>query len=56
MCSDNNIRDLIFTELKIADTLAELQMETEKIYGLICPNATALRHTSVTKMDVFVNC
>ena len=31
-------------------------METEKIWILICPDATALWHTSVTKMDVFVNC
>ena len=31
-------------------------METENIWILICPNATAFRHTSVTKIEVFVNC
>ena len=30
-------------------------METEKIWIWICPDATALWHTSVTKIDVFVN-
>ena len=31
-------------------------MEIEKIWILTCPDAAALWHTSVTKMDVFVNC
>ena len=47
--------NLVFTQLKIAETLGELEVEIEKIWFLICPDATALRHTSVTKIDVFVN-
>ena len=31
-------------------------METEKIWILICPDAAALWHTSVTKINVFVSC
>ena len=47
---------LVFTQLKIAKTLGEFQVETKKIWILICPDATALWQTSVTKMDVFVKC
>ena len=50
------LEDLGFTQLKIAETLGELQVQTEKIWILICPDATALWHTSVTKIDVFINC
>ena len=50
------LEDLVFTQLKIAETLGELEVETEKIRILICPDATSLWHTSVTKIDVFVNC
>ena len=50
------LEDLLFTQLKMAETLWELQMETEEIWILICPDATALWHTSVTKIGVFVNC
>ena len=49
------LEDLVFTQLKIAETLGELQVETEKIWILICPDATSLWHTSVTKIDVLVN-
>ena len=31
-------------------------METEKIWILLCTDATSLWHTSVTKIDVFVSC
>ena len=48
--------DLVFTHLKIADTLGELQVDTEKIRGLMCFDARALWHTSITNIDVFVNC
>ena len=48
--------DLVFAQLKIAETLGELEVETVKIWILICPNATSLWHTSVAKIDVFVNC
>ena len=47
------LEDLIFTQLKIAETLGELEVETEKIWILTCPDATSLWHTSVTKIDVF---
>ena len=50
------LEDLVFTQLKIAQTLGELEVEIEKIWILICPDATSLWHTSVTKIDVFVNC
>ena len=50
------LEDLVFTQLKMAETLGELEVETEKIWILICPDATSLWHTSVTKIDVFVNC
>ena len=50
------LEDLVFTQLTIAETLGELEVETEKIWISICPHATALWHTSVTKIDVFVNC
>ena len=50
------LEDLVVTQLKIAETLGELEVETEKIWILICPDATSLWHTSVTKIDVFVNC
>ena len=50
------LEDLVFTQLKIAETLGEFEVETQKIWILICPDATALWHTSVTKIDVFVNC
>ena len=50
------LEDLVFTQLKIAEALGELEVATEKIWILICPDATALWHTSVTKKDVFVNC
>ena len=36
------VEDIIFTQLKIAETLGELQVETEKIWILIYPDATAL--------------
>ena len=49
------LEDLVSTQLKIVETLGELKVETEKISILICPDATALLHTSVTKIDVFVN-
>ena len=51
----STLEDLVFTQLKIADTLRELGVETAKIWILICPDATSLWDTSVTKMDVFVN-
>ena len=50
------LEGLVLTQLKIAETLGELEVETEKIWILICPDATSLWHTSVTKIDVFVNC
>ena len=50
------LEDLIFTQLEIAETLGELEVETEKIWILICSDATSLWDTSVTKIDVFVNC
>ena len=50
------LEDLVFTQLMRAETLGELQVENEKIWILICPDATALWQTSVTRMDVFVNC
>ena len=50
------LEDLVFPQLKMAQTLGVLQVEIEKIWILICPDATALWHTSVTKIDVFVNC
>ena len=50
------LEDLVFTQLKIAETLGELEVEAAKIWILICPDATSLWHTSVTKIDVFVNC
>ena len=50
------LEDLVFTQLKVAETLGELELEIEKIWMLICPDATSLWHTSVTKIDVFVNC
>ena len=50
------LEDLVFTQLKIAETLGELEVEAEKIWILICPDATVLWHTSVTKIDVFVDC
>ena len=50
------LEDLVFTQLKIAETLGDLQVETEKIWILIWPDAKALWYTSVTKIDVFVNC
>ena len=37
--------NLVFTLLKIADTLGELQVNTKKTWVLICPDATALWHT-----------
>ena len=50
------LEDLIFTHLKIAETRGKLEGETEKIWILICPDATSLWHTSVTKIDGFVKC
>ena len=47
------LEDLVFTQLKIADTLGELQVDTEKIWVLMCPDATTFWHPSI---DVFVNC
>ena len=49
------LEDPFFTQLRIAETLGEPEVETEKIWILICPDATSLWHTLVTKMDVFVN-
>ena len=49
------LEELIFAQLKIAETLGELEVKTEKIWIFICPDATSLWHTSVTKIDVFVN-
>ena len=46
----------MFTQLKIAETLGEPELETEKIWILIRPDATSLWRTSVTKINVFVNC
>ena len=40
-------RDLIFTLLKIPDNLGDLQVEAEKIWVLICPDATVLWQASV---------
>ena len=51
---DNNTRRPRLHALKIAETLGQLEVQTEKIWILICPDATALWHTSVTKIDVFV--
>ena len=48
------LEDPVFTQLKIAETPGELQVETEKIWILICRDATALWHTSVYKIDGFV--
>ena len=48
--------ELVGTQSKIAETLGELEVETEKIWIFKCPDATSLWHTSVTKIDVFVNC
>ena len=45
------LEDLVLT-FKIVETLGELQVETERVWILICPGATALWHTSVTKIDV----
>ena len=50
------LESLVLTQLQIAETLGELEVDTEKIRIFICSDATALWHTSVTKMDVFVNC
>ena len=50
------LEDLVFTQLQIAKTLGELEVETQKFWISICPDATSLLHTSVTKNDVFVNC
>ena len=50
------LEDLVFTQLKIAETLGELEVETKKVWILICPDAASLWHTSVSKIDVFVNC
>ena len=55
MRSDSNTRRARFYALQIAETLGELEVETEKIWIFICSDATALWHTLVTKMDVFVN-
>ena len=49
------LEDPVFTQLKIAETLGELEVETEKIWILICPDATSLWHTWVTKINVFIN-
>ena len=46
------LEDLVFTQLKIAEALGEIKVETENIWILICPDATALWHTWVTKIDV----
>ena len=51
----STLEHLAFTQLKIAETLGELEVESEKIWTLICPDATALLHTSVTKIHVSVN-
>ena len=53
--STATLEDLVFTQLQIPKTQGELQVETEKIWILICPDATSLWHTSVTKIDVLVN-
>ena len=42
------LEDLVFMQLKIAETLGEPEVETEKTWILICPDATSLWHTSVT--------
>ena len=49
------LEDRIFTQLKIANTLGELQVDAEKISVLICLDATSLWHLAVTKIYVFVN-
>ena len=49
------LEDLVFTRLKIAETLGELGVENEKIWILICSDAKSLWDTSVTKTDVFIN-
>ena len=54
-CVTTTLEDLVFTQLKIVETLGELQVEAEKIGISICPDAPALWHTSVTQIDVFVN-
>ena len=46
------LEGLVSTQLKIAETLGEPQVQTEKIWMLISPDATALWHTSVTMIDV----
>ena len=51
-----SLEDLVFTQLKIAHTIGDLQVESQKMGLLICRNVTTLWHTSVTKIDVFVNC
>ena len=40
----------------MAETLGELQVETENIWIVMCPDATALWRTSDTKINAFVNC
>ena len=50
------LEHLVFAQLKIAETLGELQVELEKISIFICPDATALWHTWITKIGAFVNC
>ena len=50
------LEDLLFAQLKIAETLGELEVETQKIWIFICPDATSLWHTSITTIDVCVNC
>ena len=46
------LEDLVFTQLKIAETLGDVQVEIKKIWILHCPDAPSLWHTSVTKIDV----
>ena len=50
------LEDLVFTQLNIAETLGELQVEAENIFILIWPDAMAMWQTSVTMIDVFANC
>ena len=54
-CAATTTLEDLVTMLKIAETLGELQVETDKIWISICPDATALWHTSVTKIAFFVN-
>ena len=51
----HTLEDVVYARLPLAREAEDLRMSTQKIWAVICPDATTLWRTSVTKCDVFLH-